>query len=304
MPIEFRRVLTPGIAQLSYLVGDSGAGVAAVVDPRPDCDVYLCHARELGVAITHILETHIHADFMSGARELADRLGHARVYLSREGDAHYGFEHKPIGDGDVVELGKLRLTARATPGHTPEHLAFELANEDSAASPWGVLTGDSLFVNSVGRPDLMGDDETDALARRLFETMQGYYKQLDPGVIIYPAHGHGSECGPKIADRLDSSIGYELAHNPYLKTDSLAAFRRRLNADAPPEPTHYRRLKTVNAQGPPILGAGPAIPPLTPKHFREAMGSGTTLVIDTRHMLAFGGGHIAGARSTWAFRRS
>jgi len=295
MAIEFKRVLTPGISQLSYLVGDSAAGVAAVIDPRPDCGVYLKMARELGLAITHIFETHVHADFMSGARELADRLGNAQILVSREGKAAYGFEHASVSDADRFEFGKLVLTARFTPGHTPEHMAYELANADDADSPWGVLTGDSLFVGSVGRPDLMGDEQTDRLVKQLFDTMERYYKKLHPGVLIYPCHGHGSECGPNIADRLDSSIGYELAHNPYLQIHEFAPFKEKLDADAPPEPTHYKRLKKLNAAGPPVLGSGPPVPPLTPTQFQEAVRRSDTQLLDTRHMLAFGGGHIEGA---------
>lgn len=295
MAIEFKRVLTPGIAQLSYLIGDSSKGVAAVVDPRPDCQVYLEMARELGLAITHIFETHIHADFMSGARELADRLGNARIFVSRESEPEYGFAHEGVSDGDRFEFGKLMVTARFTPGHTPEHVSYELANASDPDTPWGVLSGDSLFVGSVGRPDLLGEGETEGLVKQLFETMQTYYKKLHPGVLVYPCHGHGSECGPKIADRLDSSIGFELAHNQYLQIKKFDEFKDRILSNAPPEPTHYKRMKKVNAAGPPILGAGPTIPPLTPEGFKEAAGRRNTLLIDTRHMLAFGGGHIAGA---------
>jgi hydroxyacylglutathione hydrolase len=295
MAIEFKRVLTPGIAQLSYLVGDSSAGVAAVIDPRPDCETYLQMARELGVAITHIFETHIHADFMSGARELADRLGNAQICASGEGGAEYGFPLETVTGGDSWTFGKLRLTARHTPGHTPEHIAYELANESDPKTPWGVLTGDSLFVGSVGRPDLLGQEQTEDLVKQLFETMQNYFKQLHDGVVIYPCHGHGSECGPNIADRLDSSIGLEKAHNEYLKINDFGEFKERILSAAPPEPTHYKRMKKTNAAGPPVLGAGPTISPLTPERFQAAAQDHGALLLDTRHMLAFGGGHIAGA---------
>lgn len=295
LALEFKRLLTPGIAQLSYLVGDSGAGVAAVVDPRPDCSVYLKMARELGVAITHIFETHIHADFMSGARELANRVGNARILVSGEGDPTYGFEHGVVSDGDRFEFGKLLITARFTPGHTPEHVSYELANKSDPQSPWGVLTGDSLFVDSVGRPDLLGEEQTDKLVRQLFDTMRSYFMKLHDGVMVYPCHGHGSDCGPKISDRLDSSIGYERAHNAYLKLDDFEAFKDKLLSAAPPEPTHYKRMKKLNAEGPPILGVGPVMAPLTPEHFADAVKRRDTLLIDTRHMLGFGGGHIEGA---------
>lgn len=163
MTMVFQQVQTQGIAQLSYLIGDDDSGTAALVDPRPNVDVYLAIARQYGVSITHVFETHIHADFMSGARELVSRLGSARLCASGEGDAKYGFDVSRIHDGDSFEFGSVLLTARHTPGHTPEHLSYEIAEKEKPRNPWGVFTGDSLFVGSAGRPDLLGDEQTDEL---------------------------------------------------------------------------------------------------------------------------------------------
>ncbi len=294
MALKFRPVVAEGVSQISYIIGDSSPGTAAVVDPRPDVDVYLDACRELGLAITHVFETHIHADFMSGARELADRAG-CPVFASAEGDADYKFEHEKVRDGDEFEFGETMLIARHTPGHTPEHISFLLAQADKKDDPWGVLSGDSLFVGSVGRPDLLGDKESDKLVEQLFETIRGFYLKLNDGVVIYPCHGPGSACGPNIADRTNSSIAYEKRTNPYLQCKDLESFKQKIESSAPPEPTHYRRLKKLNAKGPPIQNDGPVIPALSAPQFRKAIRERDTLLLDVRDMLAFGGGHIEGA---------
>lgn len=296
MTLRFEQVLTEGIAQLSYLVGDDAAGTAAVVDPRPDVEIYLELARRHGLSISHVLETHIHADFTSGARQLVERLGGtAELCVSAEGGAHYGFEHRPLRDGEVIELGSVVLTARFTPGHTPEHLSYLLAEKDCRDQPWGVLSGDSLFVASAGRPDLLGEEQTEALTRQLFDTLRGFYLGLPDEVILYPGHGAGSPCGPGIGDRTVSTIGYERRYNRFLRVEDQDAFRRAMHDGAPPVPTHYPRMKKINAEGPVVLPGGPAVPALPPRAFAEAVNRGRAQLVDTRDMLAFGGGHIEGA---------
>lgn len=295
MTLRFEQILADGVAQCSYLIGDDSTGTAAVIDPRPDVVVYLELAKRYGLAITHVFETHIHADFMSGARELVARLGGApELCVSVEGGAEYAFDHHPVRDGDSFTFGGARMVARHTPGHTPEHIAF-LLHESDADEPWGVLTGDSFFVDSVGRPDLLGDEETDELTEALFHTIQEFYMKLPDGVIIYPCHGAGSACGPNIGDRMSSTIGYERAHNKYAAITDLDAFKRAMNENAPPVPTHYPRLKKVNAAGPEVLGNLPRVPGMTPNAFAEAIEADDVQLLDVRDMLSFGGGHIAGA---------
>jgi len=294
MTLRFEQFLADGVAQTSYLVGDDATGTAAVIDPRPDTHVYLETARRYGLAITHVLETHIHADFLSGARELVDRLGGgAELCLSVEGEAEYGFDHRPLRDGDTLRFGDAMIEARHTPGHTPEHLAF-LLHEGGSEVPWGVLSGDSFFVASVGRPDLLGDDRTEELTQSLFRTVREFYMALDDGVLVYPCHGAGSECGPDIGDRMSTSIGYERRFNPYCRIANYDDFRRAMQHDAPPVPTHYPRLKSVNAAGPEVVGGLPRVPPLPPAAFADGVERGAQL-LDTRDMLAFGAGHVAGA---------
>ncbi|TYB81075.1 MBL fold metallo-hydrolase [Maritimibacter fusiformis] len=295
MTMRFEQILAEGVAQCSYLLGDTGSGTAAVVDPRPDCDVYIARARALGLVITHVFETHIHADFLSGARELVDRLdGAAELCVSAEGGAEYGFEHRSIRDGDTFRFGDLTLTVRHTPGHTPEHVSF-LLHEKGNDAPWGVLSGDAFFVDSVGRPDLLGDEKTDELTEALFRTTQDTFMQMPDGVIVYPCHGAGSDCGPDIGDRMSTTIGYERRHNKYVQITEPDAFKAEMTGDAPPVPTHYPRLKKVNAAGPDILRRLPACAGMTPGRFEALVQDRAIQVLDVRDMLAFGGGFIDGA---------
>lgn len=247
------------------------------------------------MGITHVLETHIHADFMSGALELKRQVPSARVYASSEGNASYGFEHEPMKDGDHLDLGAVRLEAHFTPGHTPEHLCFLAAEEGREDAPWAVFTGDSLFVDSVGRPDLLGEEQTKVLAGQLFDTMTGFFRGLDDSIIVYPGHGAGSACGPDIGDRKSSTIGYERKHNPYLSIEDKEKFIRQVLESAPPEPRHYKPMKKVNAAGPSTFGGIPPVPALSAKEFRDAADESSNTVLDTRSMLAFGGGHVPGA---------
>jgi len=286
-------VLTDGIAQLSYLLADTDTGKAAVIDPRTDVEVYERLARKHGVSITHIFETHIHADFVSGSRSLAERVGTADVYVSGE-DAAYRFETQPVTDGQSFDFGSFLLKARHTPGHTPEHLAYEIYESDRS-DPWAVFTGDSLFVGSAGRPDLLGDEQADELAEGLYRTLYDYFLKLEDFVTVYPGHGAGSACGAAIGDRLQSTVGYERRNNPFLKYPDKESFCRFVVNDAPPVPAHYPELKKVNADGPDIMDRLPTIRSLTPQEFRRESRKPGVTVLDTRSMLAFGGGHVPGA---------
>ncbi len=308
MSLVFETIQTEGLAEISYLVGDDEEGIAAVFDPRADVEIYIDLARTKNVAITHIFETHIHADLVSGARELRSRLASARIYVSHEGGAQYGFENETVRDGNKFNFGSVVITARHTPGHTPEHISFLLADTEHPEIPWGVLSGDSLFVNSAGRPDLLGEKETSKLAAQQFHTLHDFYMKLPDSVIIYPAHGSGSPCGAEIGDRLNSTIGYERPLNPFLQFKDVESFTRFAVATAPPIPRYYPLMKKVNAEGPEVLGGLPRVPALPPKAFKQAVEDRSAILIDTRSMLAFGSAHIPGSLniggspmlSTWA----
>ncbi|QDT32367.1 MBL fold metallo-hydrolase [Thalassoglobus polymorphus] len=287
-------VLTDGIAQLSYFVGDTETGRAAVIDPRTDVEIYEELARKHGVSITHIFETHIHADFVSGSLSLSARLGTAEIWLSGE-NAGYQFPGNVISDGETFDFGGFLLVARHTPGHTPEHLSFEICEAKNPDRPFAIFTGDSLFVGSAGRPDLLGGDQTEALSEDLYRTLYDYYLKLDDFVTIYPGHGAGSACGADIGDRLCSTIGYERRTNAFLKFPDLQTFQEFVINDAPPVPWHYPELKKVNASGPEVMDRLPTIRALPPDKFRKVMREAGVVILDTRSMLAFGGGHVSGA---------
>ena len=291
----FETVFTEGLAQLSYLIGDKATGKAAVIDPRRDVDVYIELARKHKLSITHALETHIHADLVSGCRELADRTGTAKIYVSAEGGAEYGFPHEKLKDGDKIDLGRVILTAKHTPGHTPEHMSYLAAEGNRPDRPFAVFSGDCLFADSVGRPDLLGDDKSDKLAKELFRSVREFFLKLDDDVRVHPGHGAGSPCGANISDRLVTTIGYERQHNPALQFADEAKFVEYVLFSAPPEPRYYKRLKLVNAKGPEVLGRLPTCPALPPQAFERAVGKGGVQLVDNRQMLGFGGGHIAGA---------
>jgi hydroxyacylglutathione hydrolase len=289
--VVFETVRTDGLAHLSYLIGDRASGQAAVLDPRRDVDVYLELARRHGLTITHAVETHIHADFVSGSRELAARTATAKVYVSVEGGARYGFAHEPLRDGSRIELGAVTLAAVHTPGHTPEHLAY-LATEQGR--PWGFVSGDFLFADSVGRPDLLGAAQTPGLARALFRSLRTALTPLPDALPLYPAHGAGSPCGANICDR-QSTVGHERRHNPALQFTDESSFTDWVLRTAPPMPRYYPRMKRINAQGPEILGGLPAVEWLEPAALRQRLAAGDVQLIDNRTMRAFGEGHIAGA---------
>jgi hydroxyacylglutathione hydrolase len=286
----FERFYTPGLAQVAYLVADEATGVAAIIDPRRDIEEYVDWAAVHRVRITAILETHVHADFVSGAKELAAATG-AAIYASKLGDQSYPTHF--LDDGDAVSVGELRLRALATPGHTPEHLAFLLIDTATSPEPVALFSGDVLFVGEVGRPDLLGAAQTDALVRQLYHTVQRL-KELDDAVVVYPGHTAGSSCGKKIGDAPSTTIGQEKRCNYAFRAATEAVFVAQVLADMPVAPTYYPTLKQVNKIGPPLLGDLPTGEPLTAAAVRDAMAQGA-LVIDARDPATFGAGHIPGA---------
>ena len=292
--VIFETVRTDGLAHLSYLIGDRSLGHAAVIDPRRDVDAYLELARKHRLTITHAIEPHIHADFVSGSRELAARTGTAKIYVGVESGAKYGFAHEPLRDGSRIKIGAVTLTAMHTPGHTPEHMAY-LAEENG--NSWGFFSGDFLFADSVGRPDLLGAAQTPGLAKALFHSLRAALEPLPDALPLYPAHGAGSPCGANICDR-QSTIGNERRHNPALQFIDESAFIDWVLRTAPPMPRYYPRMKRINAQGPEVLNGLPTVECLEPAEFRQRLAAGKVQLIDNRQMLAFGGGHIDGA---WNF---
>ncbi|RIK37292.1 MAG: MBL fold metallo-hydrolase [Chloroflexi bacterium] len=285
------RIFTPGLAQVAYLIGDPAAGVAAVIDPRRDVDSYIALAQQHGLRITAIFETHVHADFVSGALELADHTG-ATIYASRIGASE--FKHQPLDDGDVINVGKLKVQAFWTPGHTPEHMSYLLTDPVISNKPQALFSGDMLFVGTVGRPDLLGSEATEGLLEQLYDSVYNRLMHLPDDIIVYPGHGAGSACGKNIGDNPSTTIGQEKRFNYAFRFPDREAFREVIMEDMPPAPTYYPYMKRVNKVGPALLRDLPEGGPLDLATL-EARMQGGALLIDTRSSLAFGGAHIPGA---------
>ena len=293
----FERFEEPGLSQYAYAVGCQGAQEIAIVDPMRDIDVYLDFAQRQKVSITHVLETHIHADFASGARELAEKTGatlHLSAYDEQE-KFEVQFERRPTRDGDTIDIGGVRLTAMHTPGHTPEHLAYLLFDMNrSTDTPMAMLSGDFLFVGSLGRPDLLGEDATLALARKLYASVRRL-DTLPDAMEIHPGHGAGSMCGVGMSGRPMSTLGYERVANPYLSPDlSEDEFVEKMLDGLPPRPAYYARMKALNSRGPMTLGQLGAGPSIAPADAHDLMQAGHVLV-DLRNQTDFGRRHASGA---------
>lgn len=290
------RIFTPGLAQVAYLVADEAARKVAVIDPRRDVDAYITWADERDMQIVAILETHVHADFVSGARELAAETG-APIYASRLGEQE--FSHEPLDDGTEITVGNVRLRAVWTPGHTPEHMSFLALDPDQGDKPVAIFTGDALFVGEVGRPDLLGEKETLKLSEQLFTTVNKTFRQLGDDVVVYPGHTAGSACGKNIGDAPYTTIGQEKQSNYAFQLDDKDAFIESVLSGMPQPPTYYPTLKKVNKVGPAYLSELPAGESLSTEEVATRQEAGA-LVIDTRSPQEFGAGHIPGAVSVGA----
>ncbi|WP_019591103.1 MBL fold metallo-hydrolase [Thioalkalivibrio sp. ALE20] len=295
----FERFVDSGLSQHSFVVGCQGSGEIAVIDPQRDVDVYLDYARDHGYRIAYVMDTHIHADFASGARELADKTG-ARLMLSGyDAGEHFRvqFPHEDLHEGDRIDIGNVRIEVRHTPGHTPEHLMFVVFDgARSRDEPIALITGDFLFVGSLGRPDLLGEEAKRALARQMFASVRDKLADLPDGVEVHPGHGAGSACGAGMAGRPVSTLGYERATNPYLDPSlSEDAFVEKLLHGLPEIPDFYPRNKGINSEGPKDVIPLPGMQAIEPDEVARRVEAGEVTVIDLRDPLAFGGGHVPGA---------
>ncbi len=293
----FKQFFIEGLAEMSYMLGSSSLREVAVIDPIRDVDMYLETAKREGVTITHIFETHIHADFVSGTRELAEKTG-ARIYLSSHGGDgwQYKFDHIAIKEGDEIKIGHYTIKVIHTPGHTPEHLIFTLTDNTRSKEPWLVFTGDFLFVGDIGRPDLLGDRFSEELAEKLYDSIHEKLLKLPDWVEVYPAHGEGSLCGKNLGSKRSSTIGFERHFNYALQPMSKRDFVRLILQEQPPAPAYFRRMKKINKEGPKVLGILPQPRPLGPKEVKKLLDEGA-LIVDARSPEAFGGAHIKGAYS-------
>ncbi len=273
-----------GISHSSYLLGADKE--CAIVDPARDVDVYIEAAEEMGMKITKILETHLHADFVSGHMDLAKLTG-AQIYAPAS--AKCAFSHMPVKENDVIEMENLHIRIIETPGHTPEHIAYIVTDLSRGKEPVGVFCGDTLFVGDVGRPDLFPGMAKD-LASKLFDSLKKL-KKLPDYTEVYPAHGAGSLCGRAMGAKRRSTIGYEKLHNaPFAMTDR-KEFIKSLTTDMPAAPDHFARCSDINRKGPALTDKLPVMKALTPDKFRKAINK-NTIVLDIRNYDAFGAQHI------------
>jgi hydroxyacylglutathione hydrolase len=297
-----RRFYDAKLAQASYLIGCQATGEAVVFDANRDVAQYLEAAAEEGLRVTHVTETHIHADFVSGSRELAARSG-ARLLLSDEGDADWKYAFAEASDAtllhdhDVFMVGNLKFEVLHTPGHTPEHLSFLVTDTPASAGPMGVITGDFVFVGDVGRPDLLEKaakviGTMEAGARTLFRSLQRF-KQLPDHLQLWPGHGAGSACGKALGAVPTTTLGYEKIANWGLLITDEQEFVDAVLAGQPEPPKYFAEMKRINKVGPAILHGFPSPRQLPPEQLREVLHSGAP-VVDMRDTASFAHGFVAG----------
>jgi len=297
-----KRFYNTAISQASYLVGCAATGEAVVIDPNRDVESYIQAAAEEGLRITAVTETHIHADYLSGSRELADRTG-ARLFLSDEGTADwkYAFANQPnvtlVRDGDSIRVGNVRLDVRKTPGHTPEHISFVLTDEPASSQPLGAFTGDFVFVGDVGRPDLLeraaGIEGTmEAGGRQLFHSLRSFANAMPDSLLIWPGHGAGSACGKALGGVPVSSLGYEKAANWAFRYEDENEFVGAVLEGQPEPPKYFAMMKRLNKEGP---APSPAAPIRIGAHRLGELVASNAIVLDVRSAAESARGFVPGS---------
>ena len=277
------------IAHSSYML--LGKRSAIVIDPVREVDEYIEEARNYGISITHVLETHLHADFISGHMELAARTG-AEIYAPLKGKCK--FRHTAVSEGDEIRVEDILIKVLETPGHTPEHLSYVVSDISRGDDPFGVFCGDTLFVGDVGRPDLFPEISNE-LAGQLYDSLFGKLMKLPDFCEVYPAHGAGSLCGRAMGAKWRSTIGYERKYNSALQLYDKKEFIRSLTTNMPPAPDHFSKCSDINRTGPALLKNLPEPEILDVKEFKKRSGNKNTIILDTRTYNSFGGQHIPGS---------
>ncbi len=284
----FKQFYLGCLAHASYLIGSEGE--AAVVDPQRDVDQYIAEAEANGLKIKYVIETHLHADFVSGHRELSDRTGAEIVFSEKAGAT---FPHHPVRDGDEIKVGKVDLAILETPGHTPESISVLVTDGDLSDQPLKILTGDTLFIGDVGRPDLAGGKgyTPQIMAGMMYDTIHEKLLKLPDEVEVYPAHGAGSMCGRNMSKETSSTIGEQKKLNYALKPMTRDEFVRMMTADLPEAPGYFAQDAEINRQGAAALEALPRPARLTPEEVSELIAKGG-VVLDVRSAAEFGARHV------------
>lgn len=279
------------LAHASYMIGSGGE--AAVVDPQRDVDIYLTAASEQNLKIRHIFETHLHADFVSGHKELAARTG-AKIYIGAQANAE--FPHVPLTDGFEVKMGAVRIRALETPGHTPESVCLVITDENNSTEPCAVVTGDTLFIGDVGRPDLSRTHTPRQLAGLLYDSLHQKLLTLPDAVMVYPAHGAGSLCGRAMRAERSSTIGTERLTNYALQIPSREQFIAQLTANLPARPEYFLEDAEINRSGALALTELPPLPAMSPAEVRALLRENANAnVLDVRPGNVFAAGHVPGS---------
>ncbi len=278
------------LAHASYMLGSEGEAV--VVDPQRDVDLYVKAARENGLTIRHIVETHLHADFVSGHKELAARTG-ARIYFGAQAGAT--FPHVAVQDGSELAFGKARIKFLETPGHTMESICLVVTSDDEkAAQPWAVLTGDTLFIGDVGRPDLSRTLTPQQLAGMLYDSLHDKLLKLPDEVLVYPAHGAGSLCGRNMRAERSSTIGTERLTNYALQIPNREEFIQQLTSNLPARPEYFLQDAEINRGGAPALSDLPELKAVSPAELKSMLDEGV-IALDIRPGEQFAAGHVPGS---------
>jgi glyoxylase-like metal-dependent hydrolase (beta-lactamase superfamily II)/rhodanese-related sulfurtransferase len=277
------------LAHASYLLASEGEAV--VVDPQRDVELYLKAAAEHGATIRHIFETHLHADFVSGHRELAERTG-ATIFIGAQAGAK--FPHVAVSDGFELKFGKASIRVLETPGHTPESTCLVITDEEKSSQPWAVLTGDTLFIGDVGRPDLSPRHTPQQLAGMLYDSLHKKLMTLPDSVLVYPAHGAGSLCGKNMRAERSSTIGTERLTNYALQIKSREEFVAQLTSNLPARPEYFAQDAEINRAGATALSELPPLKAISPAELQGMLNNGS-VALDVRAGEAFAAGHVPGS---------
>jgi len=276
-----------GLGNSAYLIGSHTTKKAILIDPLRDVDRYLHAASEHGLRLTHVLDTHLHADFVSGNREIAHQTG---AVIGASAEAGLGFEHKPLTEDSIIDLGAFQIHVMTTPGHTPEHISF-LVVEADGKTPSALFSGGALIVGGAARADLLTPELTHPLASHLYHTIHDKLLRLPDDVNVFPTHGAGSFCVAPVSSERTTTIGHERKTNALAQRQSEEEFIKRALTGLPSYPTYYKYMRGINQKGARVFGGLPVLTPLSASAVKAMMDDGV-VVLDVRHNKAFGAGHI------------
>ncbi|NLI34497.1 MAG: MBL fold metallo-hydrolase [Deltaproteobacteria bacterium] len=287
----FKQITVPGMGCFSYVIGCPAAQAMVVVDPKRDVQDYLDVSRDEGMKITHVIDTHIHADHISGSQELKS---YTRAKIHMHENAPAEFEHEKLKEGDILEIGNAKLEVLYTPGHTPNAISLLVTDKSRSQEPWMILTGDLLFVGDIGRPDLAGEEILAEQVRNLYNSLYVKLGAYPDHLEVFPAHGMGSLCGRGMSFKTSSTLGFERRNNPMLRFKSFDDFKAEMTREFPARPKSFSHIIQTNAKGAPLLERCPLDHAMSADQFEQRMEQGA-IVIDTRDTAAFGGFHIPGS---------